>query len=71
MTYNPRAISAGQLTAKGDLFVATGPSSVARLPAGSDSTVLAADASQAVGVRWVPPQDGAMTALDPLLLMGA
>jgi hypothetical protein len=38
--------------AKGDLLSATAASSPARLPVGSDGTILSADSSQAMGLKW-------------------
>ena len=40
------------LTTKGDLYVATGASTPARLPVGGDNQVLTADSSQATGLKW-------------------
>ena len=45
--------------AKGDLFVATGSSTLARLPVGTDGQVLAADSAQVSGVTWTTPATGA------------
>lgn len=38
--------------AKGDLFVGTADNTVARLPVGSNGTVLTADSTQTVGAKW-------------------
>ncbi len=43
------------LTTKGDLYVATGVSTPARLGVGSNNQVLTADSSQATGVKWADP----------------
>ncbi|MBL8121735.1 hypothetical protein JNM87_03225 [Candidatus Saccharibacteria bacterium] len=40
---------------KGDLAVATGSNTAARLAVGTDGTVLTADSSQSSGVRWASP----------------
>jgi len=45
-------ISSSIATAKGDLVVATSASTVTRLAVGSDAQVLAADSTQATGVKW-------------------
>jgi hypothetical protein len=47
------------LTTKGDLFgYDTGN---ARIPVGADATVLTADSTQALGVKWATPSSGAIT----------
>lgn len=40
------------LTTKGDIYVATGASTPARLGVGSDGQILTADSSQSTGVKW-------------------
>jgi hypothetical protein len=42
----------GLATVKGDLFVATGPGTVTRIPAGTDGQVLVVDPTTATGLRW-------------------
>ena len=44
------------VTTKGDLAVATGAASLARVAVGSNNKVLTADSSQTSGVRWATPQ---------------
>lgn len=44
--------------AKGDLVVATGPDTVARLPVGSAGDVLTVDSTTATGAKWAPPASG-------------
>ena len=46
------------LTTKGDLFVATGASTPARLGVGSNTQVLTADSTQASGIKWATPAAG-------------
>jgi hypothetical protein len=48
-------------TTKGDLIVATGASTPARLAVGTDTHILIADSSQASGVRWGAPSAGSPT----------
>ena len=43
------------LTTKGDLYVATGASTVTRIGVGADTNVLTADSTQASGVKWAAP----------------
>lgn len=47
------AIQASTATTKGDLLAATGSAVVTRLGVGSDGQVLAADSTQASGIKWV------------------
>lgn len=53
---------------KGDMFVATGDDTVARLGVGTDGTVLTADSSQASGVTWAQP--ATQENINPLMLIG-
>lgn len=48
------AVQASTLTAKGDLFIATGASTIVRLPVGSTGQVLTADPAQSAGAKWAP-----------------
>jgi len=52
------AVQASTATAKGDLLVATAPSTIARLGVGSDGQVLTADAASAGGVKWATASGG-------------
>jgi len=52
-----KLIDKSTYAAKGDLLVATGPASPARLPAGSNGQVIYADSTQPPGVRWDDPMD--------------
>ena len=45
-------ITADAINAAGDLIVGAGPDTYARLPIGPNGSVLVADSSQSVGVRW-------------------
>ena len=42
------------LTAKGDLYVATGPGAITRLPAGTDGYILKVNSSTSTGLMWAP-----------------
>lgn len=44
--------------AKGDLIVATGNDTPARLPVGSDGQFLTADSAESTGMKWVTPSGG-------------
>jgi hypothetical protein len=57
------------LTTKGDLY---GFSTVdARIPIGANDTVLTADSTQALGLKWAAPSSGGMTLLSTTSLSGA
>jgi len=51
------AIAASTVTAKGDLIVANGASSVSNLAVGADGTTLVADSSRATGLKWAAATD--------------
>lgn len=61
------AIPATIVDAKGDIIAATAPDAVARVAVGADGQVLAADSTQAAGVKWVPPVAGG-AGIPPTLL---
>jgi hypothetical protein len=44
------------LDSKGDMFVATGDDTVARLGVGADGTVLTAESTETGGVIWATPE---------------
>jgi hypothetical protein len=50
------------LRSKGDLFVATGPGEVDRVPVGPDGTVLTADSTQDTGLRFAVTGDNGLNA---------
>ena len=57
------------LTTKGDLFgYDTGN---ARVPIGANDTVLTADSTQALGLKWASPSSGGMTLISTTTLSGA
>jgi microcystin-dependent protein len=45
-------VTAGSITTKGDMILGAGPSTYARFPIGANGSVLVADSSQSLGVRW-------------------
>lgn len=49
------------LTAKGDLYAASAPSTPARVPVGANGQVLTADSTQSTGVKWAAGGGGADT----------
>ena len=58
------------LTTKGDIYVATGVSTVVRLAVGSNNQVLTADSAQSSGVKWAD-SGSIVSLLRTVLLMGA
>lgn len=50
-----RYVAASTATTKGDIFVATGPNSLARLAVGTDGTVPTADSTDAKGLSYQQP----------------
>lgn len=56
-TYIAKAL----VDAKGDLIVATGADTVARVPVGTNGKVLVADSAEASGVKWADPTTADIT----------
>jgi len=56
--------STSPLTTKGDLYGFD--TADARIPVGADGTVLTADSTQALGVKWDPPSAAGVTSLNSL-----
>ena len=54
----PSGITEDILEAKGDLIVASAPVVADNLAVGADGTVLTADSSEPLGVRWAAPAGG-------------
>jgi hypothetical protein len=54
-----RYVTRALADAKGDLFAASGPDAVGRLPLGTDGQVLTADGTQTLGVKWADAAGGA------------
>ncbi|MEU0516651.1 hypothetical protein [Streptosporangium sp. NPDC006007] len=65
------AVQQSLLTAKGDVFAATGSGVVARLPAGADGQVLTADAAQTSGLKWATPSGGGSSGGGPVYPLSA
>jgi hypothetical protein len=63
LDYFNTAIQPATLTAKGDMYVATGAGAVTRLGAGSNGQVLSADSTQAKGLKWVDGSTGSVTSV--------
>jgi hypothetical protein len=59
--YLPRALA----DAKGDLLVATGPDTFARVPVGATTQVLTADSSDPTGLRWTVSENKGLLAVSP------
>jgi len=55
------AVQSSTVTAKGDLLVATGSSSLSHVSVGTNGQVLVADSSQGTGVRWSTVQGQSST----------
>ena len=63
LDYFNTAVQPATLTTKGDTFVATAASTVTRLAAGADGTVLTADSTQTKGIKWATPTTGTVTSV--------
>lgn len=61
----------GLLTAKGDIYAATGAGVVVRQGIGANGTVLTANSAQDDGLEWATPAAGGMTLLSTTSLSGA
>jgi hypothetical protein len=64
------AIPESVVTAKGDILVASASGVVDNLAVGTNNTVLTADSTQTLGVKWATADSGASTPT-VLMLMGA
>lgn len=53
-------VAKSTLTTKGDIYVATGASTVTRLGVGADNTFLKADSGEASGLIWASPSGSAL-----------
>jgi len=63
LDYFNTAVQPSTLTTKGDTFVATAASTVTRLAAGADGTVLTADSTQTKGIKWAAPTTGTVSSI--------
>jgi hypothetical protein len=59
------------LSAKGDLYVASAPSTPTRLAVGANNTMLVADSAQAAGAKWAQIVDGNVAAAQNLTKLAA
>ncbi len=70
---NDAQVTKAVVTTKGDIIVATGSATPARVGVGADGKVLAANANESAGVAWVTPavthffETGTTTALAPYI----
>ncbi|HEY6020546.1 MAG TPA: tail fiber protein [Candidatus Paceibacterota bacterium] len=63
---DPSKVDKSTLTTKGDIYVATGASTVVRLGVGTDSQVLTANSGTGTGLSWVTPSGGAVSVFNDL-----
>lgn len=62
LAYEDNVVTKATWTTKGDILVATGASTPARLGVGTNTHVLTADSAQGSGVKWAAPAGGATVA---------